>query len=132
MAGGVAYHKSWRQTQLLFSQTADQADWGYWYWATDNVFNLTYQSGTDSDVRNTFINNGSLGNTNDTNYRPIQQNYPVFGFAIDLGSVGCSTANILFTLGLTQELAVQFNGASGILSVPSLWTSYFNSETDAV
>jgi hypothetical protein len=132
VAGGIAYHKLWRQTQLLFSQTADQADWGYWYWATDKVFNLTYQSGVDNDVRLTFINNGILGNSNDTNFRPIQQNYPVFGLAIDLGLVGSRAANTLFTLGLAQEFAIQFNGASGIVPVPSLWTSYFGGELDAV
>lgn len=29
-AGGIAYHKVWRQQQLEFSETSDQANWGYW------------------------------------------------------------------------------------------------------
>ena len=38
----------------------------------------------------------------------------------------------LFTLGLTQEQAIQFDGANGDVSVPSLWTSYFATELEAV
>lgn len=38
----------------------------------------------------------------------------------------------LFSLGLAQEQAVQFDGASGNVSVNSLWTSYFASEDAAL
>ena len=130
--GGIAYHKFYRQTQLLFSETADQADWGNWYWATNSVANLTYQSGADIDVRGSFTARGYLPDTSDTNYRSIQANYPVFGFAVDLGSVGASSVDTLFTLALAQQQAVQFNGANGTVSLPSLWTSYFANDLDAV
>ena len=59
-AGGVAYHKFWRQQQLEFSEFHDQAEWGYWYYATNNSESLTYQSGSDGDVRSQFITNGML------------------------------------------------------------------------
>lgn len=72
-----------------------------------------------------------LANTKDTNYRPINQEYPVFGFSVDLGSVTRSV-NTLYTIGLTQQQAIQFDGATGIVPLASLWTSYFSSETDAV
>ena len=29
--GGIAYHKVYRQTQLLFSEVGDQTEYGYWY-----------------------------------------------------------------------------------------------------
>lgn len=127
----IAYHRVYRQTQLEFSETNDQADWGYWYWATENTAKLTFQSGADATVRGAFEANGKLANTKDTNYRPINQQYPVFGFSVDLGSVSGSV-NTLYTLGLTQEQAIQFDGATGIVPLSSLWTSYFSSETDAV
>jgi hypothetical protein len=127
----LVYHKVWRQTQLEFSESFDQADWGYWYWTTKNVEDLTYQSGADRDVRGAFENNGKLGNTKDTNFRPINQDYPVFGFSRDLGSV-TSSVSTLYTIGLTQEQAIQFDGRSGLVPLSSLWTSYFSSETDAV
>jgi hypothetical protein len=132
VTGNVAYHKVYRQNQLLFSEISDQAEWGNWYWATNNTKNLTYQSGQDSTVRGIFANYGSLQNSGDTNYRAINDSWPVFGFAVNLGSVGASAVSTLFSLGLTQEQAVQFSGASGVTPLPSLWTSFFNNDLAAV
>ncbi|TVY53517.1 Glutaminase A [Lachnellula cervina] len=127
---GISYHKVYRQTQLLFSETADQADWGYWYYATKKVHGLSFQSGSDATVRGNFQSHGNLTNTKDADYRAINAQYPVFGFASDLGKVSGSV-NTLYTLGLTQEQAIQFDGASGVVPLTSLWTSHFSSETDA-
>jgi hypothetical protein len=127
----IAYHKVYRQEQLLFHETNQQADWGNWFWATDNVPNLSFQSGSDTAVRGAFQSNGKLPDTKDPNFRPINQQYPVFGFSKDLGSV-TTPVNTLYTLGLTQEQAIQFDGQTGIVPLTSLWTSYFSSETDAV
>lgn len=131
-SSNVAYHKFYRQTQLAFSETLDQTDYGNWYWATDSVANLTHQSGTDTDLRAAFTSKGVLANTNDTRFRAINDSYPAFAFANDLGIVGNTAVNTLFTLGLAQEQAVQFDGAKGNTSVPSLWTSYYATETDAL
>jgi hypothetical protein len=131
------YHQVWRQTQITFDENGKpdgngMANWGKVVWATNQVPNLTSQSGADSVVRGAFINNGVLQGTNDTNFRPINQNWPVFGFAIDLGSVGTKQTSTLFTLGLLQKAAVQFLGAQGVRSLPALWTSYFGTEASAV
>ncbi|KAL4781813.1 hypothetical protein BJX76DRAFT_369577 [Aspergillus varians] len=129
---GVSYHKVHRQMPLLFSENRDQAEWGDWYWATDSGAGLTYQAGPDVDVRGAFASNGRLSNTNDANYRAISNNWPVFGFSHDLGSIE-STTGVLFSIGLTQPDAIQYTGSSDTLSpVSSLWTSYFNSALDAL
>ena len=130
--GGTAYHRVYRQTQLAFSETADQTDYGYYYWATKNVANLTYQSGADTSVRTNFATNGKLPDTQDTNYRAIQNAYPVFGLAVDLGSVGTTAVSTLFVIGLAQQQAIQFDGANGIVSLPSLWTSYYSTDLAAL
>ncbi|KHJ32645.1 putative glutaminase [Erysiphe necator] len=127
----ISYHKVFRQTQLLFSEVADQAEWGSWYWATRDMVGLTHQSGADEVVRNTFINTGKLENSQDVNYRPIRQNYPVFGFSLDLGSV-IESKNTLFTINLGQELAMQYATTSGKVQLPSLWRSYFPIYENAV
>lgn len=115
----------------MFSEVSDQAEWGNWYWATKGADSLTYQSGVDADVRGAFQSNGKLADTQDTNYRAINDAYPVFGFASDLGSVTGSVST-LYTIGLCQQDAIQFAGANGIEAVPSLWTQYYSSDTDAV
>jgi hypothetical protein len=59
----------------------------------------------------------------------------VFGFAKDLGSVSKSSVNTLFTIGLTQDNAVQLLGDDpngNLTTYQSLWKSYFGSDLDAV
>ncbi|CEL07861.1 Putative Glutaminase GtaA [Aspergillus calidoustus] len=131
-SNGVAYHKIHRQTPLLFSESRDQAEWGDWYWATNNGTSLTYQAGAGISVRQAFASSGRLSNTNDANYRAISNEWPVFGFAHDLGFIQ-STTSVLFSIGLAQSEAVQYTGRSDTLTpVPSLWTSYFSSALEAL
>lgn len=130
--GGVAYHKVFRQEQLPYAEINQQTEYGNWYYATENVASLTHQSGADTAVRQQFVDNGLLDNSADGNYRPIQQAYPVFGFSRDMGSVDSSPASALFQISLHQENAIQFLGQNGVQPVPSLWTSYFSNDTQAV
>jgi hypothetical protein len=132
VVGNVAYHRLHRQTRLDFSEINDQTEYGNWYWATNSTDKLSYQSGPDTDVRSMFQNNGFLQDTADTNYRAINQNWPVLGFAVDLGTVDASPKSTLFSIGLAQQEAAQFSGADGYQPVPSLWTSYFSDELDAL
>lgn len=128
----IASHTFERQTPLDFSEINDRAEWGTWYWSTTVGKRMSYQSGADTTVRTQFINNGNLTNTKDTNFRAIDNNYPVFGFSHDLGDVTTATTTRLFTIGLYQEQAIQFLGLQrDVQIVPSLWTSYFTTATDA-
>jgi hypothetical protein len=89
---------------------------------------MTYQSAQDAIVRQNFLDNGKLPNSQDTNYRAINDNWPVFGFANELGDVGATPVTTLYTIVHAQENAIYFNGANGLEGVPSLWTSYFSTE----
>lgn len=84
------------------------------------------------EVRRAFTSTGALTNGMDKNFRALNNAYPTFGFAIGLGTVGSSPVSTLFTLGHAQEQAIQFAGASGNVVLPSLWTSYYSTELDAV
>jgi len=83
------------------------------------------------DVRGAFSSSGKLGNTQDTNFRPINQDWPVFGFATDLGDV-TGSINTVYTLGLTQEEAIQFDGANRCSSAYLIMDKLFPNENDAV
>jgi hypothetical protein len=94
---------------------------------------LTYQSGADVDVRGLFTSRGSLNNTQDTNYRAINNAYPVFGYAINLGSVGSSSVCSVFSLNLAQENVIQFQSSkSTTQKLPAYWTSSFSDEVSAL
>lgn len=78
------------------------------------------------------MSNGELANTNDVNFRAINDNWPVFGYSVDLGSVGTSAISTLFSLGLCQDESVQFLGKNGMTILPSLWKSYFADDLTAL
>ncbi|KAK6074358.1 glutaminase A [Seiridium cupressi] len=130
---GVLYHTFERQDQEELSEVRNQASWGTWYWSTADTDGITYQSGIDVDVRNNFIQNGKLSDTKDTNFRAINDSWPVFAFAKDFGSVGSESVSTLFSLGLTQDNAISFLGEGSSLTLePSLWKSYFSNGLDAM
>lgn len=128
----VAYHSFQRQTQLLFSENRQQAEWGTWYWAVEDAEDLTHQSGSSNEVRQAFTKNGKLSNEKDSDFRAISQDWPVFGFAVDFGTVQSETVDRLFTIGLDQREAIQYSGGDGDRAVPSLWTNYFDDGSDAL
>ncbi|KAB8360892.1 hypothetical protein FH972_024625 [Carpinus fangiana] len=132
-AGGMAYHQIFRQTQQEFSEVADQAEWGDWYYVTDNVAKLTHQSGRDVLVRGQFASKGRLTNAKDSKYRAINDTYPTFAFSKNIGKVGSDAVETTFGISLVQARVMQFAG-TGTKLVPqnALWGSYFNSPIDAV
>lgn len=94
---------------------------------------LTYQSGADVDVRGQFVNNGSLADTEDTDYRAINDDYPVFGFALDLGSVGSSSVESVFSINLAQgAAAIIYDSAAGNQTITSLWTATYSDDLSAL
>ncbi|KAI1416253.1 glutaminase A [Hypoxylon sp. FL1857] len=132
-ADGVAYHQFERQSQQPISETNQLPNWGTWFWSTKDVNGLSWQSGADTDVRGAFINNGVLPNTKDTNFRAVQDSWPVFGFANDLGSVGSASVSTLYSIGITQDGAINLLGeGSDLTTYPALWNSYFGSAVDAM
>ncbi|KAJ8611771.1 hypothetical protein MRB53_037778 [Persea americana] len=145
-SSAVAYHKLWLNNQVPFSETKKQAvckasidstvsdvlqDWGYLYYATKNDTCLTYRQASDVLTRQQFIDDGCLSNTVNTKARADANISTVFAFAVDLGQVN-APKNALFQLSLHQHDAVQFLGDHGVQTVPSLWTSYFDSDKDAI
>lgn len=128
----VTYHKFWRQLQQEFSEDGDQAAWGNWYYATENGDDVTYQSGAHTKVRQEFIDNGSLSDSNDTNFRAINDDFPIFAFVKDLGSVGSDPVDTVFTINLLQENSVQFNPGGGMKSIPAFWRNTYGDEVSAI
>jgi len=132
----VQYHAVWKHDQQEFSEGGpgwnELANWGTIYYATDKSSALTFESGSDKAVRGAFISRGQLNNTKDTRWRSIERDWPVFGFARNMGRVG-KPKSMLFSIGSTQHYAIQFLGeGDNVRKLPSLWTQYWRTGTDAV
>jgi hypothetical protein len=129
---GINYHKVWKQDQQVFNENHEQAQWGNWYYSTESVKGLAHKSGADFEVRDAFDNDGSLDNAEDSEFRSINAGWPVFGYSLNMGSVGSDAKSQLFTIGLCQDDAIQFLGADGLTTLPSLWKSYFEDDLAAL
>lgn len=89
---------------------------------------MTYQTGEDTVVRGQFISNGDLANTQDTAFRAINDNWPVFAFAQDLGTIAAGTAAtpVIVSIGYVRDPAVEYIVADGSYQARSLyfWSKY--------
>lgn len=132
--GGIAYQRFQRQTQQVFSQINDQAEWGSWIYATEQVSGLTYSNGApDTAARGAFVANGTLDDAQNTDYRAINSQYPVFAFSIDYGNISSTPQSSLFTMTLAQQEAIQFKSSSNDTQIlPPLYTSTYSDDLSLV
>lgn len=89
---------------------------------------MTYQTGQDTVVRGQFISNGALANSQDTAFRAIQNDWPVFAFAKNLGTIAAGTASAptIVSIGYVRDPAVEYIIAGGSYQPRSLyfWSKY--------
>lgn len=112
--------------QHPLTEQGQLAAWGSVVWATADAPGLTVQSGQDILVRPQFIANGTLTGANDTNFRAISNNWPVFAFCRDLGAVGPSAVTVPLAIGQVRTPAVSYLGQN----LQPLWSSYFSGWQD--
>jgi hypothetical protein len=133
----VYVHRVKRQQQLEFDESDKpsgngMAQWGNTWYGTLKAPGVTFQSGPDRECRDTFVKTGRLQDKQDGNFRRIDDNWPVFAFARDLGRVGPEAKSTVFSIGLAQNNAVQHLTKEGVVPLRSLWTQYFPSENAMV
>ncbi len=112
-----------RSAPQVLGENADTAEWGSIVWSSQSTPSLTWQISQDSATRAQYITNGKLTNTSDTNQpRRINDNWPVFGFANDFGTVGRrSSTDFVISIGHVREPAVSYLGTN----LEPLWKSYY-------
>lgn len=94
---------------------------------------VTYQTGQDTVVRAQFLKNGTLANSQDTNFRAVSDDWPVFGLAQDLGTVSGTSQTVVYAIGHVRDPAVQYIVANNGLQLRSMYFwSKFSSVTDLV
>jgi hypothetical protein len=113
-------------TPSVLAEFNDQASWGAVVLASPDSANLTWQIGQDIVVRAQAANNGVLLGSVDANQpRPIDDDWPVFAFCSDLGTITASapSADFQVVIGHVRTPAISFLGAD----LDPLWTTYWSS-----
>ena len=137
--GDTSQNLSWSQTTtkstvaLLNTPTSpsalaefnDQASWGTVTLASPAGSGLSWQVGQDIVVRAQFGNNGVLtGSVDPDQPRPIDDDWPVFAFSSDLGTITTSkpSASFQVVVGHVRAPAISFLGTD----LDAWWTTYWS------
>ncbi|KZP06336.1 DUF1793-domain-containing protein [Athelia psychrophila] len=124
----ILTHQAQLETQTVYGEFNDQIQQGSVYYSIPSSSAVTYQTGEDTVVRGQFISNGDLANTQDTAFRAINDNWPVFAFAQDLGTIAAGTAAtpVIVSIGYVRDPAVEYIVADGSYQARSLyfWSKY--------
>ncbi|KAK7695932.1 hypothetical protein QCA50_000571 [Cerrena zonata] len=124
--GDIITHQVQLQNQQAFTENRDRIQQGSAFYSIQNAQGTTFQSGEDQVVRSLFVSQGSLNNTQDTNFRAVQDRWPVFGLSRDLGSISSTSSPVVFSIGHVRDPAVQYIVANGALQERStfFWTKF--------
>ncbi|KAF8485559.1 DUF1793-domain-containing protein [Gautieria morchelliformis] len=132
--GDIITHQVQLENQQVFTEVADHTQYGAAYYSTPRSPSTTFQSGQDIVVRGTFTTNGTLLDTQDTAFRAISNNWPVFGLARDLGFITSNTAfPVVFSVGHVRDPAIQYIVAGGeFQDRSSFFFTKYASATEAI
>ncbi|KAH9482400.1 Glutaminase A [Psilocybe cubensis] len=129
--GSIITHQVQLQTQNVFTEVNDHTQCENFLTFSATLINdltasqaagTTFQTGADVTVRAQFINNGKLSNTQDTNFRAISNNWPVFGLSRDLGTVSSApTDPVVFSVGHIRDPAINYIVANNGRQARSLY-----------
>ncbi|KXN86419.1 hypothetical protein AN958_10281 [Leucoagaricus sp. SymC.cos] len=121
-AGSVITHQVQLANQGVLTEVNDHTQYGSAFYSTLSTSGVTWQTGADVTVRAQFINNGRLPNTQDTNFRTIDNNWPVFALSHDLGDVGTETTSpTVVSVGHIRDPALKYIVSGGGTQLRSLY-----------
>ncbi|KAB5594674.1 hypothetical protein CTheo_1821 [Ceratobasidium theobromae] len=132
--GGAIIHQVELQNPVRYAEVNDHTQYGTAYYATNQAANLTYATGEDQVLRAAFVNKGVLGNTQDTQFRAINDRWPVFAFARDIGTTTDSSQNpVVFAVGHVRDPLIQYIVAGNKLEERHpYWLSKYANANDAL
>ncbi|MEV8564520.1 DUF5127 domain-containing protein [Streptomyces sp. NPDC051322] len=106
----------------VLGENGDMATWGSIVWSATDQPGLTWQIGADTVVRPAVLADGKLAKSADSRQpRAINDQWPVFAFHFDLGSVHGSARSAVLSIGHVREPAMSYLGSE----LPPLWRSYW-------
>ncbi|TFY68763.1 hypothetical protein EVG20_g3433 [Dentipellis fragilis] len=116
------YHKTTLGTQTQLDETKQQAEWGTTFFGMRLSSLVTYKVGSDKDCRDQFHNNGKLDLGEDSDFRGIADNFPVYAVSVDLGDISTTGNNpVVWAIGYTRDPALSYADLDGATQSRSLY-----------
>ncbi|TFK38777.1 hypothetical protein BDQ12DRAFT_683319 [Crucibulum laeve] len=122
------YHRLTLSTPSSMQESGDIAEDGTLYYAIQKRSDMTWQTDDCGVMRGAFETTTSLLNaTKDTNFRPIEKNWPGLAMAVDLGSITQTSEPIVWALGLIRDPVVRYIKGNNIETrIPYFRAKYSN------
>ncbi|KAG8820436.1 hypothetical protein FRC17_010150, partial [Serendipita sp. 399] len=117
--------------QSQFQATDNRAEYGLGYHAMLPGEGITYQAGQDRSMRRGFDITGFLNNTVDRTFREINDKWPCFALARDLGNITSAAGPVVFAVGLSRDPAVSYATADGQQSRSLFYRTQFAQDSEA-
>ncbi|CAA7266373.1 unnamed protein product [Cyclocybe aegerita] len=120
------HHSISRSNPQPMVEQQDRAEDGTAYYALAKVGSRnSWQTGFVDSITQTFLQNGVLTNTMDTQFRPINSSTPALGLSADLGTISELDGPLVWALGFVREPAIRHVNNGAIESRSSyFWTRY--------
>ncbi|KAF4566531.1 hypothetical protein EYR36_011962 [Pleurotus pulmonarius] len=120
------YHTVLRSTLQPMTETNNIAEDSQVYLGMSSRSGLTWQTGTDTALRDSFSSTGQLANTQDPTFRAINgRDWPVFAISANLGTITSTSSPVVWCIGLVRDPSiVAWNGASSEDRHPYFKTRY--------
>ncbi|PBK74135.1 hypothetical protein ARMSODRAFT_1014448 [Armillaria solidipes] len=99
-------HQATRQTRQNMQEINDIAEDATVYYAFPISDDTTYQTGGYNDVGDDFIRNGALFDSEDINFRRIEDNFPVL--AVNLNNITRTISSVVWAIGLVRDPVTRF------------------------
>ncbi|KAL0063805.1 hypothetical protein AAF712_009250 [Marasmius tenuissimus] len=122
----VIAHSAKMSSQNKLQENSNMAQDATLYHATNPGDGVTWQTGGHYGLRGWFLDHGSLNNTQDTTFRNIEDNFPVFAFSHDLGSL-TGAKSFVYAIGLARNPVIRQASGSGSFDLPPYWSTKYKS-----
>jgi hypothetical protein len=93
---------------------------------------MTWQTTSVIIARGNFPLYGTLENRSDTNFRAINNEYPVLAYTLDFGNITKTSNTLVFGIGFIRDPVVSYRTAKTTQSLRHLWYSRWDDIGSAV
>ncbi|KAA1474523.1 hypothetical protein DENSPDRAFT_860385 [Dentipellis sp. KUC8613] len=127
------YHETTLVTQTQLDENDQQAEWGTTFFGMRLSSLVTYKVASDKSCRDQFHNNGKLDLGEDSDFRGIADDFPVYAVSVDLGDITTTGNNpIVWAIGYTRDPALSYADLDGSTQSRSLYYNANFSDASAV
>ncbi|THV01320.1 hypothetical protein K435DRAFT_963563 [Dendrothele bispora CBS 962.96] len=113
LTSSTVFHRGSLQNAQSMVEVNSQAQDATAYYAMELGQGMSWKTGDANITRPLFQEQGNLDNGTDTSFRAVNDQLPVFAFAIDLGSLKSTSSSLTWGLGVVRDPVVRYAASPG-------------------